>query len=109
MDFIFFYHSRLEEYELVAERKECGSVGTYARNLASVFDCARSCKRTASMFLFGTNDFNDSRCNGIYGDGLCSCWCETLAPDHGTCDMITHNGYRLYKFVRPGRQYFENL
>ena len=46
------------------------------------------------MFIFGTNDFGTNRC---FVEG-CNCVCETSAKDDGTCDMESHDGYRLYKF-----------
>ena len=47
------------------------------------------------MFIFGTEDFGSSKCNS---DG-CNCYCETSATDQGLCDMVNHNGYRLYKYT----------
>ena len=50
------------------------------------------------MFIFGTNDFGQNRCDE---DG-CVCVCETGAKDDGTCNMISHDGYNLYKFKTRG-------
>ena len=49
------------------------------------------------MFVFGTNDFGNSRC---FEDG-CKCLCETSATEEGTCDRIKHDGYRLYQYSVP--------
>ena len=103
LDFMFPCHLCLEEYELVAERKECAGAGINGGNLASISECASSCRNTASMFIFGTNDYEAPRCNGNYGDGLCACWCEPSATNNGYCDMVTTDGYRLYKFASSGR------
>ena len=46
------------------------------------------------MFAFGTNDFGTDRC---YDDG-CACLCETSASPLGSCNTVSHNGYRLYKY-----------
>ena len=50
------------------------------------------------MFIFGTNDFGQNRCDE---DG-CVCVCETGAKDDGTCNMVSHDGYNLYKFKTRG-------
>ena len=60
----------------------------------SIDKCAKACKGVASMFAFGTNDFGVPRC---YADG-CTCLCETGASDDGTCSMVDHKGYHLYRF-----------
>ena len=46
------------------------------------------------MFAFGTNDHGEDRCY----DGGCNCYCETAAAPDGTCNKVSHNGYRLYRF-----------
>ena len=68
----------------------------------SVDKCAEACKGVAEIFIFGTNDFGNDRC---YEDG-CKCICETSAEDDGTCDVVQHDGYRLYKFIPPSKHSF---
>ena len=85
-----------EGFELVAEKNECSGSEILTGFFASISECASSCKNTASMFIFGTNDFGNPKCDGA---GLCACNCETSAADGGTCHIITQTGYRLYKFV----------
>ena len=67
--------------------------------MTSVSDCANACKGNASMFIFGTNEFGEKRCDG---DG-CSCYCET----DKNCDMVPHNGYRLYTFIGSSKYLYK--
>ena len=55
------------------------------------------------MFIFGTNDFGDDRCES--NGKQCQCYCETSAKDKGlvTCETSDHNGFRLYKFDTPSK------
>ena len=85
----------------MAEQAECdGNEIGYDSNeqIASVEECAERCKGVSSMFVFGTNDFGNPRCN----DKGCYCICETAAKIDGTCTQIEHTGYRLYKYKNPG-------
>ena len=67
----------------------------------SIIDCANECKGKASMFIFGTNDFGNDRCS----EQGCSCSCEISATRGGTCNMVSHTGYRLYKFLDNGKYF----
>ena len=80
---------------MVAEKKECGSSEIEIGYLHSVEDCASRCKGVARMFIFGTNDFGNNRCDSKG----CKCFCETSATNQGTCNIIDHTGYRLYKYT----------
>ena len=98
---------------LVAEKKECGGAEIYKDNLESVEDCAAKCMGTASMFIFGTNDFGKIRCGTAQEVGNskgkkdgCSCFCETTATTNGICPQIDSIGYRLYKYASQGNHYF---
>ena len=90
-------------WKLVAEKKECTGDELFAGNLATLQDCANTCSKISSMFVYGTNDFSSDkrhhRCfansNGQIG---CNCFCETQATNDGTCETGLHLGYRLYKF-----------
>ena len=91
---------------LVAEKKECADptgkfnvVHAEDKGINTVEECAETCHGTSSMFSFGTNDFEDNRCNHIG----CRCLCEVSASEDGTCQEVTRNGYRLYKFRRFGK------
>ena len=84
---------------LVGDKKECsGTDKIFKGNLLSGADCAVKCMGTASMFIFGTNDYGGNRCNA---DG-CQCRCELASTTDGQCDQTDHNGYRLYKYGKPG-------
>ena len=82
------------EFSLVAEKKECSGSETHKGRFVTVEECALSCKEVASMFIFGTNNFGTTRCN----TNGCKCYCETSAQDDGSCNVINHNGYLLYKY-----------
>ena len=85
---------------MVEEKKECIGSETNQGKMTSVSDCANACKGNASMFIFGTNEFGQKRCDG---DG-CYCYCET----DKNCDMVSHNGYRLYTFIGSSK-YFSKI
>ena len=52
------------------------------------------------MFIFGTNDFGEVRCN-IEGKPIgCSCICETAASEDGTCNTKQHNGFNVYRYLK---------
>ena len=91
--------ARAIKWTLVATKTEC--IGQDERWIGKVQDvetCATSCKGVSSMFIFGTNDFGEGRCNK---DG-CNCMCETSAWPNGTCSMFDSDkyekGYRLFKY-----------
>ena len=83
------------EFTLVAERKECGGSEKFKGRFFTVEECALKCNEIASMFIFGTNNFGQRRCNKKKG---CKCYCETSANDNGSCTEKNHKGYRLYKY-----------
>ena len=79
--------------------KECSGSETLSGLFHEIDDCASQCEGVSSMFAFGTNDFGVIRC---YNDG-CRCLCETSATPEGTCNIVGHNGYRLYKYSNQGK------
>ena len=85
-------HSFLDEYDLVAENKECDGSEIKSGNFASVSECASSCKSASSMFIFRIDTCS-----------LCDCYCETNATNDGTCHMKDIFGYSLYKFDNSGK------
>ena len=99
-DSLVFTRPISKRFEVVAEKSECGGSEIMTGKFASISECASSCENTASMFIFGTNDFGNPKCDYVInGARLCACFCETSATDSGTCTIITQTGYRLYKFV----------
>ena len=87
------------DWVLVEDKKECdGDSEMFKGYYVSLTDCANQCEGTASMFIFGTNDYEINRCN----DNGCKCICETSAYGDGSCDQIHHNGFRLYRYVTKG-------
>ena len=57
------------------------------------------CAHITPMFIFGTNDFGEDKCDG----GNCECYCESDAANDGSCAQTADMGYRLYKFKTFGR------
>ena len=90
-------------WELIAEKKECGGSEINKGYESALEDCAKQCRGTASMFLFGTNDYGTTRCN----DDGCTCVCETSATVDGSCDQVNHSGYRLYKYMEEGNTFVQ--
>ena len=89
----------------MGEKQECGGSEKGKGRVASVEDCAEACKGVSSMFALGTNDFGVNRCNRKG----CKCLCETSAADDGTCDVVSHKGYRLYKFGNTDGMYINKF
>ena len=84
---------------LVAERKSCkGRFGGVVKT-STTGECARKCNGVSSMFIVGINDFGGYGCM----NGQCDCYCAKSATIDGTCEMLNHNSYRLYKFNSNGK------
>merc|ERR1712217_251495 len=80
-------------YELVAGATECSGKSEYSPGrFPQLEECANACKDMSSMFLFGTDEYDNSGCN----ENGCACWCET----GGTCNQVTHTGFDLYQYVQ---------
>ena len=94
--FIYFHYKGKPKWLLVEEKVECVAPEVVKERTHDIETCAKSCQGVSSMFIFGTNDFGDNRCNA---DG-CRCICETSALADGTCTTVSHNGYKLYKYVK---------
>ena len=77
----------------VAKGQDCTIAGLIVKCQTSVEACAAACIGVASMFIFGTNEFGNNRCNG----NQCACFCETSASS-GSCRMDSHSGYNLYAY-----------
>ena len=81
------------DFALVSEQRECSGADESGCMQTSLEDCARTCHKGYSMFLYGRS--GGSRC---YGD-KCMCYCETALSEE-TCNEIYHDGYNLYKYVQ---------
>ena len=79
---------------------ECDGLELNKGYIANVKECAAKCTGVSTMFAFGTNDFDETRCE----DTGCRCLCETAATPNGTCSVVNHRGYRLYEYkvANPG-------
>ena len=97
----YYWASLCTEWSIVEGEKECSGDEISKGRVNSVEDCAKACRDYASMFIFGTNDFSRVRqyCNA----NGCECYCETSAKEDRTCDTVTHNGFRLYRFTTSGK------
>ena len=82
-------HSFLDGYELVAENKECDGSEIKSGSFDSVSECSSSCKSLSSMFIFHSTG---------------SCYCETSATNHGTCNMKDLQHYNLYMIDDSGKK-----
>ena len=80
-------------YHLVEDKTECSGTEKSMTLTFDVGHCAKMCQGISTMFVFGTNDYGNDRCY----DGGCKCLCETAAKSDGTCNKVSHNGYRLYR------------
>ena len=88
-------------WSLVGDKKECGGSEKSKGRMDSIEECAEACTGVSTMFAFGTNDYGTNRCKSK--NKGCKCLCETSAGDDGTCNMVNHKGYRLYKFGTSGK------
>ena len=88
-------------WELVANKAECTGSGWFRAGVHfSIEHCAASCYGRATMFTYGTNEFQTQRC---YDINQCECYCWPGASMDGVCDRKSHKGYRLYKLASKGR------
>ena len=79
-----------DEVECRGSEKDMGTTNT-------LIDCANSCREISSMFIYGTNEFGETKCK-TNGKEDCPCYCETAAKN-GHCRWVDNSGYSLYKFV----------
>ena len=95
-EFLLILYS--ESWQLVAEKEVCSGVKyTGKGELTSVEDCAEACTEVATMFAFGTNDYDLDMCDNT---GNCPCYCYDGANDDGTCIQNHNNGFRLYRYEK---------
>ena len=78
----------------MTEKHECSGAEKHGCLQTSAEECARSCQNISSMFIFGRADEKNGRCFG----SKCTCVCETAATTDGSCNVIGHSGYDLYKY-----------
>ena len=97
----------LDDWHLVSDNSECSGSEEGQGKFETIFECAEKCQGVSSMFAFGTNDYGTIRCE----NGKCSCFCETAATIDGSCSIVSHSGFRLYKFLQnaQGRVYFYSI
>ena len=56
-------------WRIVGLKRECAGKSKSLGMIATIGECARECKKEASMFAYGTNDFGTDRCY----DQKCKC------------------------------------
>ena len=98
--FSFFKKDDDLKWTHVADKQECGGSEVNKRGVKDMKSCARECYGVSSMFIYGTNDFGTNRCGEAWVGNGCACVCETAAKVEGTCNMVKHNGYRLFKYEK---------
>ena len=92
-EFIFII---LLDYEHLADKQECsGGKETFKGRFKNVGECAAACRGESQLFIYGTNDYGNNRCNST---GFCKCYCEHNSEEF-RCPTTSHTGYRLYAFV----------
>ena len=79
-----------ESWSLLKEKTECAGKENAKGYFLAIKDCASQCREEASLFIFGTHD----RCI----EGGCECFCETAAKSDESCDLISTDGFHLYKY-----------
>ena len=94
-------------YSLNSSIENCGNKNfsqylnseTNFQLMTSPLECAKTCKSQASMFLFGTNDTDISRCN----EQGCICSCGQNISLGMECNQTTGHGFRAYRFLQEKR------
>ena len=81
----------------VTDEKECGGSEKSIGTKKTLSECAENCRGISSMFIYGTNDFGETKCK-TNGKEDCPCYCETSSKD-GECKWVDNKGYSLYKYV----------
>ena len=77
----------------MGQKIKCRGSGSNQGKVSSADLCAGKCEFSSSMFIVGTNDFGENRCD----NGNCDCYCEANTENDGTCDLVDSKGYRLYR------------
>ena len=79
--------------------KECSGAEKSMGKRESLAACADACRWKTSMFIYGTNEYNEARCEG----NKCQCYCETDSHEEECTGTLQENkGYNLYAFHTPG-------
>ena len=85
------------QFSLVEKARECKGAEKHLGRVATVAECAaKTSAFGAKFFIYGTNEFGTSRCNGQ------GCQCYAEVPGSLTCRTTHHRGYNLYKNTSPG-------
>ena len=79
----------------ICDQVECSGSELKREWYENVEECAQSCYKKSSLFIFGTP--GGGRCKN---DPLvCRCICETAATSNRECDKKVNSDYDLYKYV----------
>ena len=88
------------DYALVAGKAICLDSGQIIQkpDTEDVEGCAHACKDETQMFIYGTNQYGNNKCD----NGKCQCWCEVDTKDFKCKNQAEHSGYDLYTFKGKG-------
>ena len=87
--------SYLLDFYLHKEKSECGGKKEeYIGQMFSAEACADGCRGKSQLFVFGTNKFGKSQCEGR----TCACYCEFETKDFKCLISVDAPGYNLYAF-----------
>ena len=76
-------------------RAECTDGTEIEKGKQSLSGCADACRDQAEVFVLGTNDFGQNRCDGKES---CECYCELGTKNSKCQNIIKHDGFDLYRF-----------
>ena len=92
----------LVPWTLVARKKKCLGTSVEKVDQVTVDDCARACRKEASMFRFGLNKLGGALCNGL----KCGCFCEHSGDFTEICTLIDDEDYAVYKYTTKGKKVY---
>ena len=88
----------LLDFELVQATSECVGKESLQGNLFSAEACADACRGSSQMFVYGTNQFGNNRCDS----NTCACWCQLETINNRCKTIAKHTGFNLYGFKLKG-------
>ena len=88
------YCFSLLEYHLVQKKAQCAFGKEENKGRVSLEACAEVCYGKSENFIFGTNEFRQSRCSF----DNCDCFCEFGTENYKCKEIKEHEGFNLYAF-----------
>ena len=93
-DNILFYL----DFTVLKNAVECKGSERFKGELVSAEACATACRGTSQLFIYGTNEFGEKRCDSKAGIQTCDCWCQDETEDYKCKKETKNKGYRLFAF-----------